>query len=220
MTTMPSSACTRPGWSGRARPSVVYARAVLLAAAGLVLVGIADAAPAVAESAALYEQGSADAQGKRDAGSVTWSTEKDSGNSLAVRADIVIPDRHIGATWILHRNTDKSLPASHTIDIMFKLPPDFSGHSIASVPGVTMKPSEEARGTPLAGLSVKVTDAYFLFGLSGLQGDTQVNVDNLRDGKWLDILIIYSKENRAILSVEKGATGQRSFDEAFAAWAK
>ena len=28
-------------------------------------------------------------------------------------------------TWSLRRNTDQSLPASHTIEIMFNLPADF-----------------------------------------------------------------------------------------------
>ncbi len=65
-------------------------------------------------------------------------------------------------TWSLRRNTDKALPASHTIEIMFNLPADFPGGGIANVPGVLMKQAEQARGTPLAGLAVKVTNGFFL----------------------------------------------------------
>ncbi len=74
-------------------------------------------------------------------------------------------------TWSLRRNTDKALPASHTIEIMFTLPADFDQGGIGNVPGVLMKASEQARGVPLAGLAVKVTDGYFLIGLSAVDID-------------------------------------------------
>ena len=38
--------------------------------------------------------------------------------------------------WSLHRNSDKALPASHTIEIKFNLPADFPGGGIANVPGI------------------------------------------------------------------------------------
>jgi hypothetical protein len=34
-----------------------------------------------------------------------------------------------------------------------------------------MKSNEQARGTPLAGLAVKVTDGFFLVGLSNVDAD-------------------------------------------------
>ena len=50
---------------------------------------------------------------------------------LAIRADVEIPDRKIAMTWSLRRNTDASLPASHTIEIMFKLPTDFAPEALS-----------------------------------------------------------------------------------------
>src|SRR4029077_9997022 len=95
---------------------------------------------------------------------------------LAVRADVEIPERHITMTWSLRRNTDPALPASHTIEILFNLPADFPGGGIANVPGISMKQSEQARGTPLAGLAVKVTNGFFLIGLSAVETDQQRNI--------------------------------------------
>ncbi len=189
------------------------------------LVASAHATPARAENAALLEQDSGGAQAKSYVGAVTWSVEKEppvagAKPSLAVRGDIVIPERHMAVTWVLHRNTDRSLPATHTIDIMFKLPPDFPGHGVANVAGIMLKPNDRVRGTALAGLVAKVTDSYYLFGLSAIEGDAKLNVDLLRDGKSLDILIIYGNGTRAILTVDKGASGDQAFKEAFTAWEK
>ena len=102
------------------------------------------ALPAVAQRVVLYEEDQNDPQGKRFVGSAIWRTETVSPGpglapELAVRADIEVPDRHMTVTWSLRRNTDQALPASHTIEIMFNLPPDFPGGSIANVPGVLMK---------------------------------------------------------------------------------
>ena len=137
---------------------------------------------------------------------------------LAIRADVEIPERHMRMTLSLRRNTDKALPASHTIEIMFTLPSDFSEGGIANVPGVLMKPDEKARGTPLAGLAVKVTNGYFLIGLSAIDSDMQRNIDLLKNRDWFDIPIVYTSGKRAILAMEKGAPGVRAFQEAFQAW--
>jgi hypothetical protein len=181
--------------------------------------------PAVAQRVVLYEEDSNDPQGKRFVGSVIWHTETVSPGSglapeLAVRADVEIPDRHMTMTWSLRRNTDKALPASHTIEIMFTLPPDFPAGGIANVPGVLMKQSEQARGTPLAGLAVKVTNGFFLVGLSASDADRQRNIELLKERPWFDIPVVYTNGGRAILAMEKGPPGDRAFAEAFAAWEK
>jgi hypothetical protein len=50
-------------------------------------------------------------------------------------------------TWSIRRNTDKTLPASHTVEMAFNLPADFSGGSIANIAAIVMKQSEEERGS-------------------------------------------------------------------------
>jgi hypothetical protein len=181
------------------------------------------AGPAVAQRVVLYQEDPNNPQGKQFVGSAVWHTETVSpGTGLApeleVRADIEIPEQHMTVTWTLRRNTDQALPASHTIEIMFNVPPDFPGGGVANVPGVLMKESEQARGTPLAGLAVKVTNGFFLIGLSAVDADLQRNIQLLKNRPWFDIPIVYNNGGRAILALEKGPPGDRAFADAFAAW--
>lgn len=180
-------------------------------------------AAAVAQKVVLYDEDPNDPQGKRYVGSAIWRTETVSPGpglapELAIRADVEIPERRMRMTWSLRRNTDKALPASHTIEIMFTLPADFAEGGIGNVPGVLMKQNEQARGVPLAGLAVKVTNGYFLIGLSAVDIDVQRNIQLLKERDWFDIPIVYTSGKRAILAVEKGTPGGRAFEEAFRAW--
>jgi hypothetical protein len=177
----------------------------------------------VAQRVVLYEEDPAEPQGKRFVGTVLWRTETKPGApgrppELAVRADIEVPERKMSVTWSLRRNSDPSLPASHTIEIMFNLPADSPSGGVQNVPGVLMKQAEQTRGVPLAGLAVKVTPGYFLIGLSALETDKQRNIQLLKDRPWFDIPIVYNNNHRAILAMEKGTPGEKAFAEAFAAW--
>jgi hypothetical protein len=181
-----------------------------------------DLAP-VAQRVVLYDEDPSDPKGKQYVGSVIWRTEpiKASGTQkadLAVRADIDIPDRKFKMTMSFRRNTDPSLPASHTAELTFILPPDFNGGGVANVPGILMKSNEQARGTPLAGLAVKVTDGFFLVGLSNVDTDRTRNIQLLKERSWFDVPLVYVNQRRAIIAIEKGAPGERAFNDAFAAW--
>jgi hypothetical protein len=173
--------------------------------------------------ALLYEEDPNDPVGKRLRGSAIWSTEEvpsEGGkpSELAVRADIEIPERKLGVIWTLRRVTENSGTTSHTIEITFKLPPDFPSRGISNVPGVWLKPGENVRGNALAGLVVKVTTGDFLMGLSG--ADKERNIELLKERPWFEIPIVYTNYLRAILAVEKGAPGERAFAQAFAGWEK
>jgi hypothetical protein len=181
--------------------------------------------PTVAQFALLYEEDPDNPLGKRMRGSAIWSTEEvpsDSGepSEPVVRADIEIPERKLGVIWKLRRVTGDSRTTSHTIEITFKLPPDYPSGGIFNVPGVWMKQSESVQGKPLAGLTVKVTTGYFLIGLSGALADKERNIQLLKERSWFDIPIVYTNNLRAILAMEKGASGERAFTQAFAAWEK
>jgi hypothetical protein len=183
------------------------------------------AAPAadVAQKVVLYEEDPSNPQGKRFVGSVTWRTETVSPGpglapELAIRADVEIPERRMRMTWSMRRNTDKALPASHTIEIMFTLPADFPEGGIQNVPGVLVKQNEQTRGVPLAGLAVKVTNGFFLVGLNSSEVDLARNIALLKERPWFDIPIVYNTGKRALLAIEKGTPGERAFDDAFRAW--
>ena len=176
----------------------------------------------VAQRAVLYEEDPSDPKGRQFTGSVVWRTEpiktSDNQSDIAVRADIEIPDRKIKVTMSFQRNADPSLPASHTADLTFILPPDFPDGGIGKVPAIILKSSERSPGVELAGLSVKVTDNYFLFGLSNVDADRSRNIQLLKQRSWFDIPIFYTNQRRALIAIEKGSPGERAFDEAFTAW--
>ena len=185
----------------------------------------AQAAPAVAQQVVLHEEDRNDQQDRRYMGSAMWRTETVSPGAglapeLAVLADAEIPERRMTVAWSLRRNVDKALPASHTIEIKFNLPADFPGGGIANVSGILMAQAEQARGSPLAGLAVKVTDGFFVIGLSAVDPDMQRNEQLLKGRSWFYIPIVYTNGGRAILAMEKGPPGDRAFVEAFAAWEK
>lgn len=177
----------------------------------------------VAQRVVLYDEDPSDPKGKQYVGTVIWRTEqiKASGNQkadIAVRADVEIPDRKFKMTMSFRRNTDTSLPASHTAELTFVLPQDFAGGGVSNVPGILMKSNEQARGAPLAGQSVKVTDGFFLVALSNTDTDRARNMPLLKERSWFDIPLVYANQRRAIIAIEKGAPGERAFNEAFAAW--
>jgi hypothetical protein len=177
----------------------------------------------VAQRVVLYEEDPADPQGKRYVGSAIWRTETitpgpGTAPDLAVRADLEIPERRITMTFSLRRNSDQALPASHTIEVTFNLPADFPFGGISNVPGILMKQAEQTRGVPLAGSAVKVTNGFYLIGLSNSDAEKDRNVQLLKERAWFDIPVVYNNNRRAILAMEKGTPGERVFAEAFKVW--
>jgi hypothetical protein len=181
------------------------------------------AAADVAQRVVLYEEDPSDPAGKRYVGSSVWRTESVATAAgqppeTVVRADIEIPERKLTMKWSLRRNLDKTLPASHTVEVVFMLPADFPHGGIQNIPGVLMKQSEQTRGVPLAGLAVKVTNGFFLIGLSAVDSEMQRNLQLLKERPWFDVPVVYNDGRRAILAVEKGTPGERAFASAFTAW--
>lgn len=178
----------------------------------------------VAQRAILFEESSGGAQGLQSyEGTVTWRTESFSPSpdlppDIGIRGDIQIPDRHMAVSFTLRRNQDTALPASHTIEISFTLPPDFAYGGVSNVPVIRMKQTEGAQGAPLAGLSVRVSPTYFLIGLSAVSADKQRNLQLLQTLPWIDIPIVYTNNKRGIIAFEKGSAGDQAFQDAFKAW--
>ncbi len=175
----------------------------------------------IPELAALYEEDPSNGQGNRFAGSAVWRTETvppgpGLAPELAVRVDIRIPERGMAVAWSLRRNSDRSLPTSHTITITFDLPPNFSDGGVASVVGLIMKEGEQVRGTPLGSRAVKVSNGNFLVGLA--DADRQRNLQMLKDLGWFDVPIYYSDGRRAVLGFQKGPSGVRALNDAFTGW--
>jgi hypothetical protein len=79
-----------------------------------------------------------------------------------------------------------------------------------------MKESEQARGVPLARRVAKVSGGIFIVGLA--DADRQRNLQMLQDLGWFDMPIYYSDGRRAVLALQKGPSGVRALNDAFAAW--
>jgi hypothetical protein len=172
-----------------------------------------------AQRAVLFEEDPDNAAGRRFTGSVVWGTALAPGvdrRDVELRGEIAIPERKLQVAWSLRRNSDPTLPASHVLELSFIVPAEVGGGGVQNVPGIMVKGSEEARGALIAGMSVRVAAGYFLIGLSA--NDLLSNQTLLKEGRWLDIPIVYEDGRRAILAIEKGSPGERAFGEVFASW--
>ena len=160
--------------------------------------------------------------GQRHRGSVIWRINRvvaaGRPDELVIHADIKIPDVKMTMTMDIRRNTDKSLPASHVVEMTFVTPRDVAGGQVISSPGIMMKFAETARGTPLSAVSVKVVEGSFLIGLSSRESDRVRNLQILKERSWFDIPVVYANQHRGILAVEKGFHGADVFNEAMTAW--
>lgn len=188
--------------------------------------GSSSAAPAplitpAAERAILYEEDPTDPQGKRYTGGVTWHTEKISSTSgtppeFVVKADLKVDDAKTEVSMTFRRNTDNTMPASHVVEIKFDRPKDAPNGEVSKLHGLLMK--QEGHGAPLEGESAKVTPGYFMVALASGTAQLQRNLKLLKDDSWFEVVIGYSNGKRAVLAIDKGASGEEAFKEAFAAW--
>jgi hypothetical protein len=169
----------------------------------------------------LYEEDVTNPSGRRLVGTAVWRAETiradGKPDELAIRGEVEIPSRSLRLTITIRRNTDTALPASHTIELASHVPAN-SDFRIANIPGMLMKSNENARGTPFAGLAVKVTDGFFMVGLSNVSEDRARNLSLLVERSWFDIPMVYANNRRAILAIAKGETGDEAIKTVLTAW--
>ncbi|MFG1345087.1 hypothetical protein V5F59_09360 [Xanthobacter autotrophicus DSM 431] len=156
-------------------------------------------------------------------GTITWKTETVNAGpglppDIALRGEITIPERQIALSFVLRRNTDSTLPVSHTIELDFKLPENFPFGGIANLVGVRMRPNPQAQGALLAGIPVRVNPTSYLLGLSQEPADRQRNLALLQGMPLIDTLFVYTNGKKAFMTFEKGMAGDQAFNDAFSAW--
>ncbi|MHA7776477.1 hypothetical protein [Roseibium sp. M-1] len=171
----------------------------------------------------LYEEGEeTGGAGTAAQGAVVWNIEEETnldGKAQAVlSASVEVPERDIKVDIRIKPNDDTSLPASHLVEIKYEFPEDFAAGDIVNVPGLVMKPTEEARGDALIGASVKVSPGFFWIALSSLPNEQQRNLALLRERGWIDIPMLYENGKRGILTLEKGTAGADAVEKAISAW--
>ncbi|MGP9821751.1 histidine kinase, partial [Salinarimonas sp. NSM] len=178
-----------------------------------------DGTIAVAQRAVLYEEDPLNPQGepRAAAGRAVWTVEPGGQGEPVVRATVEIPDPRLRLVMLIRRNLDPTLPASHTIDLSFETG-DMESRRVRDIGLLQLKDEETIRGAPVAGLPVPVRDNLFLIGLSNLPRDIERNTVLMTERNWIDLPVRLASGQRAILSFEKGTSGDRIIDEAFAQW--
>ena len=173
----------------------------------------------IAQTAVLYEEDQN--EGQRYSGVVRWRTRKQAARSgassqLALQAEVEIPDGHLKARWSMLPNDDPSFPASHVIEVAFSPLAGFAHGEISSLAGILVKQQEASRGVPMTVQATKTVANTFLVALP--RSAMQRNLTLLKENAWISIAIVFGGGRRAIVVLEKGAPGDKSFAEAFAAW--
>ena len=118
----------------------------------------------------------------------------------------------------LKRNTDKALPASHLIELIFAVPDDFSGGAIEEINRFVMKDSEQGRGDTLVAVPAPIAPGIFLVALNNAPTAQEKNVNLMRTKSWIDIPLQYRTGRRALVTMEKGIPGEKVFEQVFAEW--
>lgn len=153
-------------------------------------------------------------------GTVEWSEGVDELGLPTLIGTASIPARNLGVDITIRKNSDPSLPASHLMEVDFKVNDTFIGGTIATLPGVLLKDEELVPGTALVGASARVVGNSFLFALSATPADATVNTDLLENRRWMDLAVVYGTGRNAIITLEKDDAAQALFDKVFTAWAQ
>lgn len=171
----------------------------------------------------LYEERIGQSSPTAIQGSVVWSLQHEAGpdgkQQAVVQGMVTVPERNLTAQLNFKRNSDPSLPASHIVEVVFSLPPNFEGGAIDSVQRISMKRTEQDRGDALIAVPAKITDDFHMIALNDYPDARKANLDLLATRDWIDVPITYRNGRRALLTMQKGTTGGEAFATAIKEWA-
>jgi len=178
--------------------------------------------PVAHRAALLVEAPDEPSKVKTYIGTVVWHLDNvsqgpDQPLGTAVRADIDMPEDKLQATVIFQRNLDQTLPASHTIKILFKPQADSPTGTIKQISVLQMRREDAATGESLSGVPVPIMDNSFLIGLSRGTAEAS-NLDLIKTRDWFDIPMLLGNNKIAKLTFEKSNSGQRAIEDALASW--
>jgi hypothetical protein len=81
---------------------------------------------------------------------------------------------------------------------------------VINIPRIVMEEGETKPGTPLKSVAAKITSRLFQVGLSNIGTDRQRDIELIKELSWIDLQILYSDGNLAILGLEKAPLGDRA----------
>jgi hypothetical protein len=155
-------------------------------------------------------------------GTVIWRLDNVSGGpgqplGTAVKADIDIPGDKWKVELTMQKNMDASLPASHTIMVVFSVQPGSPTGGVKQISVPQLRQDDAPSGDALIGIPVPIMENSFLIGLT--RGSAEAtNLDLIKTRAWFDIPILLSNGKIAKLTFEKNTTGTQAIDEAISAW--
>ncbi|HEY4926527.1 MAG TPA: hypothetical protein VII20_19115 [Roseiarcus sp.] len=154
-------------------------------------------------------------------GSALWSiipASPGQPSSLAVRVEIDIPDQRLHATVTIRKNTDASLPATHTIDLRATFADGSEIKGVKDMGLPQLRKDDAPTGDAVSGVRVKINDSYYLVGLTRSDTDAAHNLDLLATRNWFDFPLLLNDDRIAKLTFTKGETGDRVMAQALDAW--
>ncbi|HVB88604.1 MAG TPA: hypothetical protein VND97_00235 [Beijerinckiaceae bacterium] len=158
-------------------------------------------------------------------GSVVWRLDTVNGGpnrptALAVRAQINVPDAKFKGSMLFEKNTDPTLPASHTMEFRFTPGPGSPIGDVKQIDTPQMRKEDSPSGEPLAGIPAPITVNYFLVGLTSGDPVESHNLDLIRKRAWIDVPLLLTNGKVAKITFEKGVSGEKALNDALASWSK
>ncbi|HRJ69809.1 MAG TPA: hypothetical protein PK812_09380, partial [Beijerinckiaceae bacterium] len=180
-----------------------------------------DAAPLPVSSRILFfEETPSDPRGIQSDGMIIWrlDTVSTPGQPAdrVVRGAMSIPNAKMGGEIVLKRNRNAALPASHTMEIIFR--PEGDREGVREISPIEARDQETNPGVALQGAMVPVATNLFLIGLDRSESGMARNLESLRDKRWLAFQVRFVSGKIGAVLVEKGQTGDRVFREALESW--
>ncbi|MAZ16050.1 MAG: hypothetical protein CL535_06930 [Ahrensia sp.] len=179
----------------------------------------------VGQRAIFYQERTGAQAGTAEAGSTIWTVVQESPGGdaplePAIRAEANIPELGLTMEMTIRRNLDQTFPASHVIELFFRVPDTFDGRGIADVQRITFKGTEQDPGNALIGVAAPLDTNIFLIALTDADTAIETNLNLMQRQDWIDIPMQYISGRRALITLEKGVPGEQVFNEVLAAWEK
>lgn len=156
-------------------------------------------------------------------GTVVWNsqnTTRGSGQpvSFGVRADITIPEAKLTASMTIEKNSDATLPASHTITWRFKRDEGSPLPAFSEAGMLLMRDEGNPQGQALAGVPARITPNDYIIALAAPEALLNANLDTIKRRGWFDLPLKMAGGLQAKITLEKGNPGERLIAQAFERW--
>ena len=95
---------------------------------------------------------------------------------------------------------------------------DRTDMSVAKIGVPEMRREEMPQGDRLSAVAVPISAGFYLIGLQRGDKDVQYNLDLMRTRGWFDLPMQLADGRIAKVTIEKGASGERAFNDAAQGW--